>query len=130
MEDLSNIFTPPILVTCAHSLSILACLILIVHYLKSPVKALDLKMITVLGVSEFIFHITVLVNIWDEYIEIDIEEIRSKISVASMNFSLYWICTMGFVLLKSVSLENMVHSEEFSKKFIRLLFIPVALSVL
>jgi len=127
-DDLS--FFPIILLTSSHSLSFLACLWLFIDYFRFQEKTLGSKMMIVLGFSQFIFHAAAILALWEGYIPIYIDQnILGKVFIGTMHFSLQWICVMGFILLKSVSLDGESNSDYFSIQFGKLLVIPLILSI-
>ena len=82
----------------ANSLSILACLLLLFSYTKTHKKTLALTMITVLTVSDFVFHIMVALFNWLALLSVN--SIEYKILNIAIRFSIFWTCNIGLYLYR------------------------------
>lgn len=90
-----------ILTTCAQSLSICACCLLFYRYTYLPRKSVALQMILILCISDFIFHIMMLIFTWTT-IPI-LSEISETLCHVTLRFSIFWIFSIALLLYQSLS---------------------------
>ena len=121
-----------------HGVSSIACPWLISMQLRMPQRTIGTKMVTVLGVSDFIFHFSSFLF----YLTIDpklkpqedtlnlFHEFLIHCLYLSVIFSLFWASVMAFITFKAFSLDNKWNLELTSKKhFLYMILPPLLLSI-
>ena len=122
---------PPIYMTVLHSFSAVTCLYLFYNYSKIPRKALGLKMIMILGLSDFIFHGLQIPLLWLQNEQSTVIQIGFVIVGAAFRFSIYWAANIAFFLYLLISQKNSWSPIKFIRISILLLsIIAVGLSAM
>jgi len=125
--------------TIPNTISFIACIFLFGFYLTSKNKTLDKKMIFVLSVSDFFLHALTLSVIWifpliftddgedgddDDDENAGLETIINVFLIFPLHFSLFWMGSMSYILMKSLSFEQGSSSNDYSKTNLCVLTLP------
>ena len=100
-----------------NGLSLLACIALFYSYSSVSNRAVGLKMIFVMGVSDFIYHLLTVGHdiIVEEYAKTDNDSLKKiiywlqVIIQACLHFSQFWACSIAFFLYQLVSMKESFH---------------------
>lgn len=118
-----------IIVSVAQIISLVACIALFNAYYRLKKRTQGLQMILILCISDFIYHITVLLNTWVSASVI--EEIVKPIIHTTMRFSIFWAACIAY--LGYTSLDS---TKDFPSKFstkialVAVLLVSIILSTL
>lgn len=115
--------------TVAQSISMLACITLFSVYFRLKKKTQGLQMILILCISDFIYHIMILLFTW--WPSSDIQKIVKPIIHTTMRFSIFWAACIAYLVYASLDPEK-DFSVTFNTKttFFLALLISVVLSTL
>lgn len=120
-----------IILTVPQVISLSACFWFFRCFFLLRRRTLGLKMILILCISDFLFHIVCLNNTWMEVDESDVGEVWSIILEAFLRFSLFWASSIAFLALKSLHRDVNLDPISYAKtSFIIVLTITVILSVM
>ena len=109
-----------------NGISGIACFWLFCMIFKMSHKSIGIKMIKVLGTSDFIYHIS---NLWfllanpDLYFEQNYGPIQSfseilfRILHTSLHYSLFWAAIMALIIFKAFSTKSAWNLELISEKY-------------
>lgn len=115
------------IITVPQIASLIACLCLFWTYGKLPKQTLGFRMILILCISDFIFHIFTLLFIWWE-LEDTLELVVSIIMDIALRFSILWASCIAYLVLSAVQKQGMLNAESYSKK--SFIFIVIQVLVL
>jgi len=110
-------------------ISILACLWLFFRYNRVADKGIGIKMVLILSLSDFIFHVTTLINAHYKGKQIIFTLLSSLIGV-SIKFSIFWTCNMAFFLHKLLMREVEAISSYLKKSLVLILSLSIGLSIM
>ena len=127
-----------------NAISAIACLFLFCGYFAIPKKTIGLKMIFVMSVSDFIFHIS-MIFLDSRYIfemnpmqdEMDMQStmtlnltqkgILAFIGHLCSRFSLLWACNMALFLSKLLSMKEIACTQTYFRQRLGLLFVSAVI---
>src|SRR4051812_2955468 len=89
-----------ILSTILHSISAISCVWFFYCYAKLKKKTPGLKMVLILCISDFIFHVTFIANQWI-YPSFE-TRIRTFINDTSFRFSIFWPASIACLTYRSL----------------------------
>jgi len=128
MDKVSTFF---IVRASLHFISAFACLWLVRMQVKLSEKTMGTKMVTVLGISNFLTHFCSFILFWCER---QIDPMKEGIPITfcilimvvymAIIFSVAWAATMAFVTFKAFSMENRWDLERVSKNNFLTLILP------
>lgn len=102
--------------TIALSISILACLYLFCHYTTVQRKTIGLKMILILGISDFLGHVFLLTSMWSHLRELTRYMIHADRTI--IRFTIIWVSCIAFVIYRFLRDDGVDVSEKNSRKLL------------
>lgn len=129
--NLDSFLGPPVYMTVLHSISVITCLCLFYMYFKINRKALGLKMIIIMGISDLLFHSLQIILLWFQNDESTLLEMGFVIVGAAFRFSIYWAANIALFLYLLISRKDYWSPTKFvSASAIILSIIALSLSAL
>lgn len=98
----NRIFVALLILILVNIVSVIACLWLLIHFLRMKTKLLSMKMIAVLCLSDLVFHITLLTT---TLFSQDTPLVRALLYIefTAFQFSVFWTFNMTYLLYKLLS---------------------------
>ncbi len=109
-----------LLATTPPSLTCIACLVLIVQYIRFPKKNLGFSLITILAASDLIYASNTLVSIFNP--SQSIMQISLAVMFFSIYFSIAWAAAIAFLVYQSLADKNFDSKKQFMRVFIGVFF--------
>lgn len=120
-----------IVLTVPQVISISACIWLFRCYQVLRRKTLGLKMILILCISDFIFHVIFICNDWTDAIENDMAILWTIILETPLRFSLFWASNIAYLALKSLGGNMNLDPISYAKtSFIVVLVVTLIFSIM
>ena len=130
-------FIQEMIVPILNSISVVSCLFLFYCYLfRAPIKTTGLKMIVIMGLSDFTYHITYFCSTYqplpeDSELTTIFSVVVNHTSAFSLQFSLLWGCNMAFFLYRLICLEKISNPHTYIRNSVLLLCVlQILISVL
>ena len=119
-----------------HSISLVACAYLFYCYSTIPKKTIGVKMIFIISLSDFIFHVSALVlvvclHLGDSSFIERLQRFILFIAECSLIFSMLWACNIAFFLcqlLQMKQISNPATYLDYSLRVILILTVTLGIS--
>ena len=98
--------------TLNHSLSIFACLWVCFNYFKLSNKAMGIKMITILGISDIFLHISLIFTRWLPTTGSTMATART-VEWIMVRFSAFWATSIAYFVYRSFSSIQIVYIDRY-----------------
>ena len=119
-----------------HSISLVACAYLFYCYSTIPKKTIGVKMIFIISLSDFVFHVSALIlffcfHLGDSSFIKGLKEITTFIAECSLIFSTLWACNIAFFLCQLLRMKQISNPATYLNYSLRvMLILTVTLGVL
>jgi len=108
-------------------ISTLACIWLFYQFFSLSRKTLAVKMIFILSVSDFLFHLTNILTMWT--FSQEIQNIIIYLLNSSVIFSVLWAASIAYMVYKMLSLDPINPIRYYKLSLLGIIFLSLLLGV-